>query len=160
MTAPRTELLLRLLGQAYDQSAWHGPNLRGAVRRVKADAAAYRPQRNRHNVREITVHCAYWKYRALRYLQDEPLRFDVKGSDWFPRSHDPDPAGWNEDRTLLDAWHERLLAGVRALPEERLDEPAGGSGRVLADFVTGAAAHDLYHAGQIRLLVRMYGDIP
>lgn len=156
MTTPRVELLLRLLGQAYDRASWHGSTLRGATRRIDADTAAYRPQPARHNVREIVVHCAYWKYRAVRKLQDDPLRFDLKGSDWFARPSEPDSAGWDEDKALLDAWHRRLRAAVQALPDVRLDEEPDGSGRTLGDYVTGIAAHDLYHAGQVRLLVRMY----
>ncbi len=38
---PEIELLLGLLDEAFDKKAWHGPNLRGALRRVTARAAAY-----------------------------------------------------------------------------------------------------------------------
>lgn len=49
------ELLLGLLDEAFDKKAWHGPNLRGAVRGVAADEAAWRPSPDRHNVWEIAV---------------------------------------------------------------------------------------------------------
>jgi hypothetical protein len=41
---------------------------------------------------------------------------------------------------------------------EHLDDVAGGSGWRLIHFGMGADAHDLYHAGQSRLLVRMHGE--
>ena len=53
------ELLLGLLDEAFDKKAWHGPNLRGAVRGVSSDEAAWRPSPDRHNVWEIMVHAAY-----------------------------------------------------------------------------------------------------
>src|SRR4051812_41993383 len=34
MPGPEITLLLQLLDEAYDHKAWHGPNLRGAIRRV------------------------------------------------------------------------------------------------------------------------------
>ena len=51
-------LLLRLLDECYDKKAWHGPNLKGSIRRVEAGSAAWRPQRERHSIVENVVHCA------------------------------------------------------------------------------------------------------
>jgi hypothetical protein len=57
---PEVELLLRLLAQAFNQKAWHGTTLRGALRGVTAAAALWRPGPARHNIWELTVHAAYW----------------------------------------------------------------------------------------------------
>ena len=37
-------ILVELLDQAFDLKAWHGPNLRGAIRRLTAEQAAWRPR--------------------------------------------------------------------------------------------------------------------
>lgn len=42
------DLLLAVIDQAYDVSSWHGPNLRGSIRRVDAATAARRPADGRH----------------------------------------------------------------------------------------------------------------
>lgn len=154
-TDPRVELLLGLLGQAYDRPAWHGPNLHGAIRSLPPQLAGWRPGPRRHNAREIVVHCAYWKYRVVRHLRDAPTRFDLKGSDWFAMTEEADANGWNEDRALLRAWHERLIDALQAFPPARLDERPGKSPRSYAELVEGAALHDVYHAGQIRLIARL-----
>src|SRR5262249_48741890 len=65
------DLLLRILDEAYERKAWHGTNLRGSLRGVSSDTAAWRPARGRHNIREIAVHCAYWKYTVRRRLTGE-----------------------------------------------------------------------------------------
>ena len=36
-------LLLRLFDEAYLRKAWHGPNLRGSIRGVTAEEAAWQP---------------------------------------------------------------------------------------------------------------------
>src|SRR5437879_1186142 len=38
------EFLLTLLDEAFDKRSWHGPNLRGAIRGVTAEQAAWRPR--------------------------------------------------------------------------------------------------------------------
>jgi hypothetical protein len=89
--------LLAFLDQAYDRRAWHGPNLRGSLRRVSAEHAAWRSCPARHNIWEIAA----------------------------------------------------------ALSERELSRAAEGGSFTNRALVSGAAAHDLYHAGQIQLLKRL-----
>ena len=155
---PRLELLLHQLSLAYDQRSWHGPNLRGSLRGVTPEIAAWRPMPGRHNVWELAVHCAYWKYRVCRLVSSTPPpAFSLKGSDWFERPVDATAAAWTRDLALLDDWHAELLAAAQAIDPERLDEKPGNSEFTFAELVSGAAAHDFYHAGQIRLVRRMHG---
>ena len=53
------EFLLTLLDEAFDKLSWHGPNLRGAIRGVSAEEAAWRPQSRARNIWELTLHAAY-----------------------------------------------------------------------------------------------------
>ena len=65
----KPEPLLVLLDTAYNQTSWqHGPNLRGSLRGVSLDAAAWRPRPGAHNAWELLVHAAYWKYVVWRRL--------------------------------------------------------------------------------------------
>src|SRR5215203_4460419 len=52
------DVLLTQLDQAYDSKSWHGTNLRGSIRGVSPEDAAWRPQHGRHSIQEITVHAA------------------------------------------------------------------------------------------------------
>ena len=159
MIDSRLGALLRLLDQAYDRRAWHGPNLRNALRGVAPAVAAWRPQPARHNIWEIAVHAAYWKYRVYRLLTDAaPRAFDEQGSDWFERPAGITAAAWQADLGRLGAWHARLLAAVEGFDAARLDEAPGRSDFSFFDLIAGAAAHDVYHAGQVRLLRRMHAE--
>jgi DinB superfamily len=60
--------LLANLDQAYDKRSWHGTNLRGSIRGLTAQKATWRPRRGRHNIWELVVHAAYWKYVVCRRL--------------------------------------------------------------------------------------------
>jgi hypothetical protein len=146
--------LLALLDEAYDKRAWHGPTLRGALRGVTAAGAARRPGPGRHNVWELAVHCAYWKYAVRRRLTGEKRgRFPLEGSNWFPRPGEASDRAWKADLELLANEHRQLRAVVAALPPAALDGSVAGRRR--AHMIRGIAAHDLYHAGQVSLTKRV-----
>lgn len=148
------DLLLTQIDQAYNRRSWHGTNLRGSVRGMTPEDAAWRPQSSRHNVQEIVVHAAYWKYVVRRRLTGGTRgSFPLEGSNWFTRRHG-DANAWRVDLRLLDDCHRQLRETIAAFDATRLHRAVGGSTTALA-LVTGIIAHDLYHAGQIQLLKRL-----
>lgn len=70
-TDPEIQLLLDVIDQAYDHHAWHGTNLKSSLRRLTPAEAAWRPGGKRHNIWELVVHAAYWKYTVRRRLLGE-----------------------------------------------------------------------------------------
>ncbi|MDR3674795.1 MAG: DinB family protein [Acidobacteriota bacterium] len=143
---PTDSVLLEILDQGFKRAAWHGPNLWQSLRGLSAKAAAWRPAPGRHNIWEIAVHAAYWKYRVRRRLRgDKPGSFALKGSNWFKRPVEVSERAWRADLALLEVEHQKLR-------EVFLDFLAGKIRRVSTRLLYGVAFHDVYHAGQIRLL--------
>ncbi len=150
--------LLETLDQAFDQRAWHGTNLRGALRGVQPDAAAWRPAPGKHNIWELVVHAAYWKYAVRRSLAGGARGgFPLSGSNFWtrPEAGRAPVAAWREDRRLLDDCHAALRLTVAAFPVRRLDEHEPRGRYTFRALIAGAALHDIYHAGQIQLLKRL-----
>ena len=150
-------LLLASLDEAFHKKSWHGPNLRGAIRGVTAEQAAWRPAGDRHNIWELALHAAYWKYVVRRkILREKRGSFVLAGSNFFERpgrgsaaaESAASEAAWKRDIAILEAEHRKLREAVAKLPA-RAFTPA------TCHLIRGAAAHDLYHAGQIRLLRRL-----
>jgi hypothetical protein len=142
-------LLVRILDQGYERKAWHGPNLRQSLRGVTAKQAAWRPQRGRHNIWEIAVHAAYWKYIVRRRLRGSKRgSFALKGSNWFRRPSSLNDKAWREDRELLEREHRKLCEAVTGAFR-------GRKRSLPLDMIFGVAFHDVYHAAQIRLLRRL-----
>jgi len=155
---PEIALLLDLLSEAYDRKSWHGPNLRGSLRGVTAEQAARRPGGDRHNIWELALHAAYWKYVVRRRLTDGKRNsFILQGSNFFPRPVELSESAWKNDLAILDAEHRALLEAVQAIPASYPEGFRKNSRKwkLTLHLVRGAAAHDLYHAGQIRLLRRL-----
>jgi len=147
-------LLLDLLDEAFDKKSWHGPNLRGSIRGVTAQQAAWRIAPGRHNIWELVLHAAYWKYVARRRITGEKRgSFVVAGSNFFERPVELSEAAWKADISILVEEHRRLRHSVAQLPPKlRRDAKRW---RATLHLIRGVAAHDLYHAGQIRLLRRL-----
>jgi len=145
------ELVLRLLDEAYKKKTWHGPNLRQAIRGVSAKQAAWRPGPGRHNIWEETLHAAYWKYTVRNRIEGgKKGSFALPGSNFFPRPEKGkvSEASWQADKELLEREHRALRSAV----ERVLNTPRGVK---FLNQIYGVAFHDVYHAGQIRLLRRL-----
>ena len=154
-----TALLLRLIDESYERKAWQGPNLRGSLRGLTAQAAGWRPRRNGHNIWELVLHAAYWKYAVWRMLAGEKRgAFPSKGSNWFVRPVSPTARAWRKDIALLDEQHRRLRRAVEGLPAAALGRRPRGSKYDAATLVYGVASHDVYHTGQIQLIKRLWRE--
>ena len=144
-------IVLAVLEEGYSKKTWHGPNLRQSLKGVTARQAAWRPGPNRHNIWELTLHAAYWKYAVRRRLEGGKRgSFILQGSNFFgrPEMGKANEAAWQRDRAILEKEHRAMMETIRKV----LRKP-GGKKRL--PMLYGVALHDVYHAGQIRLLRRL-----
>lgn len=145
------KLALALLEEGYQKKTWHGPNLKQSIKGVTAKQAAWRPAPGRHNIWEVMLHAAYWKYAVRRRIEGGKRgSFVLKGSNFFarPEKGEGNEAAWSADKKLLEHEHRALLATVAKL----LRTPRATK---FLPQLYGLAYHDVYHAGQIRLLRRL-----
>lgn len=147
-------LLMALIEEGYSKKTWHGPNLRQSIKGISVEQAAWRPAPDRHNIWELTVHAAYWKYAVRRKIEGGKRgSFVLKGSNFFARPEEgkATEAAWKIDRDLLEKEHQTLVSAMREVV---------GTARAkkLLPALYGVAFHDVYHAGQIRLLRRLMDD--
>jgi hypothetical protein len=143
---PQIQLLLEVLDHAYNKPGWHGPNLSSSFRGLDARTAA-RSIFGRKSIWQQVLHAAYWKQRVLNRIVGTQ-RFPRPGSNWPTLPETISNRAWKEDVALLDAIHQSLRGAVARLDLAQLDPK-------LRKMIYGVAAHDVYHAGQIRLLRKM-----
>lgn len=149
-------LLLRLIDQGFDHAAWHGPTLWGALRGVTAKEAMWRPARGRHNIWELVLHTAYWKYAVRRRLTGgDQGEFPRTPSNWPALPDVLDERRWRADVRLLKEEHRKLRLAVAALSPGTLGRRLGRKRWTTSETIHGVAMHDLYHAGQVQLLKRL-----
>lgn len=145
------DVLVTIVEEGYAKKAWHGPNLKQSLKGVTAEQAAWRPAPGRHNIWELALHAAYWKYDARRILEGGKRgTFALQGSNFFPRPEKGNlsEAAWRKDKEILENEHRLLRKAVA----NALKKPQN---RKTLHLIHGVAFHDIYHAGQIRLLRRL-----
>jgi uncharacterized damage-inducible protein DinB len=149
--------LLATLDRAYDAKSWHGPNLKGSLRGIPPAVAFFRPGPKRHSVYDLVLHTAYWKYTVRRRLTGEKRgSFALEGSNFFlapPKSTAREVAA---AKFLLEREHRELREVVENLPEAAFGARLGRW--TTEASISGVAAHDIYHAGQIQLLKRLHAE--
>ena len=144
-------IILALLDEGFARKTWHGPNLRQSLKGVSAKQAAWRPAPGRHNIWELTLHTAYWKYAVRRRIEGGKRgSFVLQGHNFFarPEKGKATEAAWRADRAILENEHRAMVQSIRKflrLPGAKKQLP----------MLYGVAFHDVYHAGQIRLLRRL-----
>ncbi len=149
-------VLVEQLEESYHTQAWHGTNLRGSIRGLNLEKVSWRPSSNRHNIWEVVVHCAYWKYIVRRRLTGEKHgSFPLEGSNFFKRPIEKTESAWKKDVRLLEEMHYILVEEVKKLSPADLKKYPNGSKFNNLQTIRGIAMHDIYHAGQIQLLKRL-----
>jgi DinB family protein len=126
-------------------------NSRLAFKGVTAKQAAWRPGAGRHNIWEVMLHAGYWKYAVRRRMEGEKRgSFVLKSSNFFarPEKGNLNEAAWRADKKLLEREHRSLRVMIAKL----LRTPRAAK---FMKQLYGVAFHDIYHAGQIRLLRRL-----
>ncbi len=152
------ELLLRIVDEAFDRRGWHGATLKGSLRGLKLAAACWRPGPKRHNIWELILHTAYWKYIVRRRLtRGMTLKFPRSPSDWPAPPKKPTMKQLKADISLLQEQHTLLREAITQFPTTQLRRRAPESQWTYAEHIHGIAAHDLHHTGQIQLLKRLIG---
>lgn len=142
-------LLLEMIDSAYDGRGWHGTTLRGSLRGLSPEKALWRPSAGRHNIWELAVHAAYWKYIVRRrLLREKRGSFPLKGSNWFEAPLELSAADIRQVVSLLNEQHRAMRDAIVQI------DPLPQSGK-LRPMLYGIAAHDLYHTGQIQLIRRL-----
>lgn len=142
---------------AYDGDAWHGPSLVSLLDRITPERAFEHPIAGAHSAAELVAHIAFWKSVVQRRTEGDAVS-DANAHDWRPL--DPTATPWPVLRQRLDAAHAALVARVEGLDDHRLEEPVPGQAINTYVMLHGVVQHDLYHAGQLAMLLKAEGATP
>lgn len=147
--ATRVDDILVALEGAFERKGWHGPSVLEALEGVTAREASRRPNGAHHSIHQLVDHIQYWEEAGLRYASTR-RRPKRTRRDWRRPT-----LSFAASVGRLERTHLRLVMAAARLADADLERPIGtwDSGvMTLAKVMHGVAAHDAYHAGQIRLL--------
>ncbi|HEV2281951.1 MAG TPA: DinB family protein [bacterium] len=138
---------------------WAAHGVAPALEGVTLEMANWRPAPDQHTIAEMIAHLAYHRELVALRLRGEPKDYRAE-DDWQagPATED----GLREVRARLDRAHRDVAAALAGLTPDDLLKPVMASWlspkRITRTIDLGVdiATHDLYHAGQIFVLKRLY----
>lgn len=147
--ATRVQDVLASLEAAFARKGWHGPTVLQSLAGVTTREAALKPAGAHHSIHQLVDHIQYWEEAGLRYAttREKPRR---TRRDWSRPT-----LSFAASVSRLKRTHLSLVSAVSLLTDADLERPIGTWDSwtlPLARVLHGVAAHDAYHAGQIRLL--------
>ena len=140
------------LERGFRGDAWHGPPLRSVLTGVDAAVAAERQLSGVHSIWELTTHVTFWMDVVRRRLAGEVVSLR-DGDDWAVIDTRTS-FRWRDALAALDSSHERLLSAVSELSPEDLERVVPDMGYTNYVMLHGVLQHNIYHAGQIAMLVK------
>ena len=150
----------RIRGQlrsALEANAWHGPALLETLSDVTADEARARPSSGAHSIWELVLHITVWVRTGISGATGK--RFDVPDDvDWRAPGEDS-RAAWEEAIRDMKEAHRELDEVLSRTKDESLEQEVVGRDYTLYKLLHGVIQHDLYHAGQIALLKKLWRSV-
>lgn len=152
-----TERLALQLENSVKGGAWHGPALLEVLEGMSPTAAATKPVAGWKSTWQLVLHITVWQGVVLRRLSGDVAEFELSGPDDWPPAPAPSDAAWRATLDRLLTSTTALVAAIRSLPDERLDQPILPKYSTCYHHLHGVVQHNLYHTGQIVVLKRALG---
>jgi uncharacterized damage-inducible protein DinB len=147
-----TEKIITLLKRTFEAGAWHGPSVKEALQGIDSETATKRLP-NTHSIIELVAHMIAWRRYVLHRLAGNNS-FVVNDEMNFPKRED-----WETLLNELEESQKELLEAVRIMPVYKLAElvPLSEQNYTYYTLLNGIIHHDVYHAGQIMLIKKVFG---
>jgi uncharacterized damage-inducible protein DinB len=155
-----SETLQQELEKTFSGQPWYGTPIYDILAKVTFETAYEKPGGGAHNIAEIILHMLSWTEEVIDRLNEKPASLPLSGN--WPHPGTPDETKWEtwiEDLKLVNV---NLIKTIRDFPEERWQEPTINEREnepvtTYEELVYGFIQHQIYHAGQIAILIKILG---
>ena len=150
---------LRQLDQLYNGGSCQGESISAKLKVISEAEAFQQPFPGVHSVAEIVWHCIYWRTVILKRMAGDNLYRDqtMEALNFLPII-ELQKKGWQNLMTELHRTQSNIVRELSAKRDAFLEEEYQ-PGYSFDYLVEGLVQHDLYHLGQIGLIIRMNRSI-
>ena len=155
----RIKQYVRQLDQLYNGGSWQGESISAKLNSLSEAEAFQQPLPGVHSVAEIVWHCIYWRTVALKRMEGDNLYREqtMEALNFLPLT-ELQEKGWKDLIAELSQSQSDILRELDTKRDAFLDgeyQP----GYSFDHLVEGIVQHDLYHLGQIGLVISMIRSI-
>ncbi len=148
------------LTQLYDGGSWNDECYLEKLKSIDEQKAFIQPLPAKHSVAEILWHVIYWKTILIKTIQgDMEFRKKTEKDYNFLPLETLKQKGWNNLVVEFKQSQESLISLLNAKNDEFLEEEFK-SGYKFDYIIEGLIHHDIYHLGQIGLVISMLNRKP
>lgn len=144
-----TEEISQNLIDIYNGDAWHGPNIMLVVSKIDVSKKDARIG-NGHSVIELVMHMVAWRKFVTERLNGNN-DFDISDENNFPLE-----SNWQKAISELERSQNVLLEAISQFDPSRLDQTVPTRKDSFRKVLQGIIHHDLYHLGQITMIIKQF----
>lgn len=140
----------------YNGQPWYGDSIADTLKNISAADAVAEPAEGIHSILQIMEHMISWKkliIEKLHYNKDFDIKVNSK-DDWKDNTAFSESSWQQLQENFLDV-HNELLKELEKKDDAFLQEQVPGRNYTFNFMLRGIAEHDVYHLGQIRLIMKL-----
>lgn len=141
--------IINSIRDSYDGNAWHGPSIKEILSKI-SDGQFNAKIGNGHSIIEIILHMAAWRHFAIQKLLGNDA-YVVADEINFPKGNNLADA-----MRQLDRSQEELIGIIAKFDERILQQEVPHKKYSYYKLLHGIIQHDLYHLGQIVMILKQF----
>ena len=148
--------IIATIESVMDGQPWFGRPLFSLVEEIHPAVVFKRPNEDGHSLIDLVYHMITWTEFALGALEgrDEKEMKRIEELDW--RQIDPKEHTWSTGLEILRSLHVNIIAKLKTLDDDILDNIVPGRKYSYRFMLNGLIQHDIYHAGQVAFLKKLF----
>ncbi|OZI07998.1 hypothetical protein BWI93_11625 [Siphonobacter sp. BAB-5385] len=144
------------LESLFNGQPWLDETLLKKTGKLSSEQAFQRPYPHVHSVAEILAHLIAWRQVLIKRLEGNyAYQIQMQGSQDWPSLEQLRVSGWKALQEQLVSNQTRLIALLKHQPQGVLSTHYNEQGHTFEYLINGIIQHDLYHLGQIGLVISM-----
>ncbi len=152
------ENIIRQLEEIQNGKLWIGSNFENKLNQVNENSAFLRPIENLHSIAEIISHLTLWRKETILKIQiGKGSKTDDCEENWLTNNQ-LKILGWNNIKSEYKKTLSELIELLKSKDDEFLNKQyydTDFKGNYKYNFVIdGMLHHDIYHLGQIGIIVK------
>ena len=145
---------IRILKNVTSGKNWVDETFEKKLSAVTEQDAFIRPIADLHSVAEIVSHLHEWRLSVLSILKGGTRTVSMDSPANWRTNQELEPLGWETLRRNFYESQEELLTLLESNEDSYLQQKSKRSGDPYEFYVSGMVEHDLYHLGQIGIVIK------
>ena len=152
----RVQSYIKQFTQIFDGDPWLDESFHKKLNNLSDEEAFTQSPDNNHSVADVVSHVIVWRNEIIRRLNHNSSQrlLTEESTDNWRKPEALRQAGWQQLYSNFEESQQQLMKLLEDKHDDFLDEQLGETEFNKEYFLAGILHHDLYHLGQIGLILK------